>query len=118
MKPAFLTVVDLQPDGTLHILLPGAGQSASSCWLLPGQSLRQRIRLTEPFGAEVYKVLLTPEPIDLRAVLQTRGNTPARHPYETLFQRTYITRGTPEPALVSLSDRTGATADVLFWVTN
>ena len=74
--------------------------------------------MTEPFGAEVYKVLLTPEPIDLRAVLQTRGNAPTRHPYEALFQRTYVTRGTPEPAPVALSDKTGATAEITFWVTN
>ena len=117
-KPFYLTVVDLQPDGGLHVLLPGTGQNPTEYRLLPDQSLRQRVRMTEPFGAEVYKVLLTPEPIDLRAVLQTRGNAPTRHPYEALFQRTYVTRGMPEPVPVALSDKTGATAEITFWVTN
>ncbi len=116
-KPFYLTVVDLQPDGGLHVLLPGTGQSPADCRLLPGQSLRQRVRMTEPFGAEVYKLLLTPDPIDLRAVLQTRGQSPTRHPYETLFQRTYATRGISEVP-VGLSDKSGGTGEVGFWVRN
>ncbi|MEO6759738.1 MAG: caspase family protein, partial [Saprospiraceae bacterium] len=42
-KPAYLTVVDLQPDGTLHVLLPGAGQSAAQYRLMPGQSKSARL---------------------------------------------------------------------------
>jgi hypothetical protein len=114
-KPFYLTVVDLQPDGGLHVLLPGTGQSPAECRLLPGQSLRQRVRMTEPFGAEVYKLLLTPDPIDLRAVLQTRGQLPTRHPYETLFQRTYATRGMSEIP-VQLSEKSGGAGEVAFWV--
>ncbi len=118
LKPACLTVVDLQPDGTLHVLMPGAGQLATSYRLLPGQSLSQRIRMTEPAGAEVYKILLTPEPVNLRAVLQTRGNYPARHPYERLFQRSYVTRGEAGTLPIQLSDAAGATAEIAFWVKN
>ena len=118
LKSAYLTVVDLQPDGTLHVLLPGEGQSAAQYRLMPGQSRSARIRLTEPLGAEVYKILMTPEPIDLRTVLQTRGNAPVQHPYETLFQRTYTTRGMPQTSPLSLSEKTGATAEVVFWVKN
>ncbi len=115
-KPAYMTVVDLQPDGTLHVLLPGEGQSVAQYRLMPGQSKSARLRLTEPLGAEVYKILLTPEPIDLRSVLQTRGNSPVQHPYETLFQRTYTTRGMSQTSPLSLSDKTGATAEVVFRV--
>lgn len=117
-QPAYLTVVDLQPDGTLHVLLPGEGQTAAQYRLMPGQSKRVRLRLTEPLGAEVYKILLTPDPIDLRAVLQTRGSTLAQHPYESLFQRTYTTRGMLQTSPLSLSDKTGATAEVVFRVKN
>lgn len=117
-KPAYLTVVDLQPDGTLHVLLPEAGLSTASCYLLPGQRLSRRIRLTEPLGAEIYKLLLTPEPIDLRAVLQTRGNASIYHPYEQLFQRTYTTRGLLDRVPLSLSAKSGATAELAFWVMN
>ncbi|WP_020607209.1 caspase family protein [Spirosoma spitsbergense] len=117
-KTAYLTVIDLLPDGTLHVLLPGDGEPATAYRLLPGQSLQRRIRLKEPTGAEVYKILLTPDPIDLRTVLQTRGNAPAQHPYELLFQRTYTTRGMPQTAPLSLSEQTGATDEVVFWVKN
>lgn len=122
-KPVYMTVVDLQPDGTLHVLLPEASQPPASCYLLPGQTLSRRIRLTEPLGAEIYKLLLTPEPIDVRAVLQTRGeSTPGVdsrvHPYERLFQRTYSTRGILHTAPLSLSAKSGATAEIAFWVMN
>jgi len=116
LKPFYLTVVDLQSDGSLHVLLPETGHSLSDYQLVPGQTLRRRIRITEPVGTEVYKLLLTPEPIDLRAILQARGNYLARHPYETIFQRTYSTRGAPELIPAQLSDKAGATADVAFWV--
>ncbi len=115
-KPFYVTVVDLLPDGKLHVLLPEADHASGEYQLQPGQSLRRRIRLTEPTGAEVYKLLLTPTPIALRSVLQTRGNQPVQHPYETLFDRIYTTRGAAKISPLSLSTRTGATADVAFWV--
>lgn len=115
-KPFYITVVDLLPDGDLHVLLPEAGHVATDYQIQPGQSIRRRIRLTEPFGAEVYKLLLTPAPIDLRSVLQTRGSQPPQHPYETLFQRTYTTRGQSTSASVHLTTLTGATSDVAFYV--
>lgn len=114
-KPFYLTVVDLRPDGSLHVLLPETGFSTIHYHLLPGRSLNRRIRITEPYGAEVYKLLLTSEPIDLREILQTRGNYPAQHPYETIFRRTYALRGIPETAPAKLSERAGATAEVAFW---
>ncbi len=114
-QPCYLTVVDLLPDGRFQVLLPEANALSIDYRLMPGQSLRRRVRITEPFGAEVYKLLLTPTPIDLRAVWQMRGNIVSQHPYEALVQRTYALRGLPEtPA--ALSDQAGATADVAFWV--
>ncbi|GAB4025600.1 caspase family protein [Spirosoma koreense] len=113
--PVYITLVDLPPDGRLQVLIPETGHAATEYRLTPGQSLSRRIRITEPLGAELYKLLLTPEPIGLESIVQTRGNYPVRHPYEALFQRMYATRGQPETASIKLSDNAGATADVLFW---
>ncbi|WP_040760701.1 caspase family protein [Spirosoma panaciterrae] len=116
-KAAYVTIVDLQPDGTLHVLLPGEGQDAASFRLAPDQSMQHRIRVKEPVGMEVYKVLLTPEPIALASVLRMRGNTPIQHPYEALFQRTYMTRGLSQGS-IALSERAGSATDLPFWVLN
>lgn len=115
-KSFYVTVVDLVPDGHLHVLLPEMGRPAGEYRLAPGQKLSRRIRITEPFGAEVYKLLLTPEPIDLQGILQTRGRAPVQHPYERIFGRIYAMRSTTGLAPVKLSENAGATADVVFWV--
>lgn len=116
LKPVYITVVDILPNGKVHVLLPEADHAFGAYQLQPGQSMHRRIRLTEPTGTEVYKLLLTPTPIALRSVLQTRGNESFQHPYESLFQRIYATRGQPAPVSVNLTNLTGASADVAFRV--
>lgn len=115
-KPFYVTMVDLLSDGRLHVLLPEVDHVESEYRLKPGESLRRRIRLTEPTGAEVYKLLLTPTPIDLRSLLQIRGGNHSDHPYERIFQCIYATRGQSQLSSANLSSETGATADVAFWV--
>lgn len=116
-KPFYVTMIDLLSDGRMHVLLPEIDHVESEYRIKPGESLRRRIRLTAPTGAEVYKLLLTPTPIDLRSVLQIRGSNQPNHPYERIFQRIYATRGQSQLSSANLSSETGATADVAFWVT-
>lgn len=116
----YLTVVDLQPDGQLRVLLPEADQSAVEYRLRPGQQLTRRLRVSAPYGTELYKVFLTPEPIDLRPyLLAYRSQPPAghRHPFEQLVsQLTDSNRGVTDsrPPLVPL--RSGATLTYAFTI--
>lgn len=115
-KPFYATVLDVLPDGCVTVLLPEPGHSPESYRLLPGQILRRRIRLTEPAGLEIYKLLLTPDPLDLRTGGLLRGQT--AHPYQYLFNPSAPLRGNPLAldASSALPVGAGATREFAFWV--
>ncbi len=98
--PCYAAVLDVQPDGVLHTLLPNPDRGYAEVYLRPGEAREISLRLTPPYGAEVYKALFSSHFLDPRSAIQTRGNAPAspsQHPFLGLLRRGF--RGEPPAPL-------------------
>lgn len=99
IKPAFFTLLDLQPDNMINPLLPDDHTTAEELRILPGQKilLSNRWVIGEPYGQEMFKLISSSKPIDLKSTLGTRGFS-EKSPFEKLFletkdEETFQTRG-------------------------
>ncbi|MBK9108712.1 MAG: caspase family protein [Saprospiraceae bacterium] len=101
IKPAFFNIIDLQPDNVINSLIPGLNDNIApeELRILPGQKLlmSQTFVIGAPYGPEMFKLIASSKPIDLRATLGTRGFK-EMSPFEKLFKETkeeeiYQTRG-------------------------
>lgn len=70
----YYTLIDIQPDGQINVALPEPGRTAADYFLKPG-AMRQFdfSWFAPPTGTEVFKLIASREPLDLRQVVQTRG---------------------------------------------
>ena len=91
--PCYVTVLDVQPDGVVTPVLPNARRGYDQVYLPPGAHRDFALRLTPPYGTEVYKALFTPAFLDPGPVLLTRGDAPTSHPVLRLLRQGF--RGEP-----------------------
>lgn len=86
-KPAYFNLIDLQPDNMYNILLPDKDQAAEEMKILPNQKklIPKQWVVGEPLGNEIFKLIASSKPLDLRAVYGTRG-IGEKNPFEKLFQ--------------------------------
>ncbi|MCB0581776.1 MAG: caspase family protein [Phaeodactylibacter sp.] len=104
-KPFYFSLVDLRPDSRLDVVIPW-DRPAADYYLLPGThyDFELNIRITEPAGTEVLKLIATEEPLDLSNVARYRGEKETgRHPLEALFRETYLNGGPKRGETSSLS---------------
>jgi hypothetical protein len=74
LTACYYTVLDIQPDGQVNVILPQPGRTAADYFLQPGATSMVGVSwFTPPTGVEVFKIIASREPIDLRAVVKTRG---------------------------------------------
>jgi hypothetical protein len=73
--PAFYSVLDIDTDDNLNVLIPYPGTTPTEFKIEPGKTLDLPIiyRFSEPFGNEIFKVIATKYPIDLCTVINTPG---------------------------------------------
>lgn len=95
-RAAFFTLLDIQPDNVVNILAPGETETPEDFRVAAGQSveLPRVFKVEPPLGAEVFKLVATEQPIDLRPIAASRGgstrdNKP-KNPFEALFAQTYL----------------------------
>lgn len=94
---AYFSVLDIQPDHKINMLIPAIhlGYSASDYYLKPGESFTTEfnIRLVEPIGEEVLKLVSSSKPIDLPTIMETRGmsvqDKDKAHPFAQLMAHTF-----------------------------
>jgi hypothetical protein len=91
--PCYVAVLDVQPDGVVSPVLPNARRGYDQVYLLPGAHRDFALRLTPPYGTEVYKALFTAAFFDPGPVLLTRGDAPTNHPVLALLRQGF--RGEP-----------------------
>ena len=99
---AYFSVLDIQPDHKINMLIPAIhlGYSASDYYLKPGESFitEFNIRIVEPMGNEALKLISSTQPIDLPAIMESRGMSTQTqqdtHPFAELMAMTYQPRGT------------------------
>lgn len=97
-KDAYFTIIDIQPDNQVNLLIPYGRRTAEEFMIKAGETLylNDIFVIGEPYGRECFKLIATPEPLNLSGVTTNRGentNTQPDHPLEILFQSTYQTRG-------------------------
>jgi hypothetical protein len=93
-EPCYFTVLDVQPDGIVTVLLPDEqkGYQTESLRLDVGHTAGFPVSgIAPPLGTEMYKVILTRRPIDLRPVFRggSKGDLsqPVSHPIAAFFNR-------------------------------
>ncbi|MFZ4632751.1 MAG: caspase family protein [Saprospiraceae bacterium] len=94
--PAYFTLLDLQPDYRMNILLPDNKEAAEDYRLDAGKSIeieKHPFIIGEPYGAEMFKLVASSAPVDFRPIRNTqgqgtRGNN-ALSPLEKMFGDTF-----------------------------
>jgi hypothetical protein len=87
-QPAYVSVLDLQPDGAIELLWPHYENQGSDNVVPPKQSFLEPepLRISRPLGVDVLKLIASREPIDFRPITSRRfrqGRPPS--PLEKLF---------------------------------
>lgn len=92
-KAAYFTLLDIQPDNLVNVLVPSETETPAEMRLVPGQeiTLPRFFEVAPPFGMEVFKLIATDQPVDLRSVAQSRGQGLKANPspLEHLFAQTF-----------------------------
>ncbi len=88
-QPLFVAIADIQPDGGMGVVLPDADRGFAEFRLAPHQTRSVPLRVSPPFGPEMYKLFLTSEFMDLSSMLGTRGQVPSGHPLNLFFRSTF-----------------------------
>lgn len=101
-KPAYYTLLDIQPDNVINVLMPMANsQETPAEFVVEAKSVAEPPakyykKIGPPLGFEVFKLIATDQPIDLRNVVKTRGQTKSasQNPFEKVFAQTFFTEET------------------------
>ena len=111
-KILYYTVLDIQPNNRVTVLIPGRKEVATDFKILQGEKveLKKLFKVSPPYGIDVIKVIASDVPLDLRSIFESRatqmdtrgGSAPS--PFEKLVAGTYKaegnkTRGSDEEAI-------------------
>ncbi|MEO1263148.1 MAG: caspase family protein [Bacteroidota bacterium] len=94
-KTAYFTLLDIQPDNRINILIPGPNETPADFSIAPGESkiIDTPFEIAPPIGTEVFKLIATEQPIDLSSIVSTRGKATrnaSSNPFEKLFADTHL----------------------------
>lgn len=75
-KAAYFSLIDIQPDNQLNIILP-LDDVPDACYLQPGETYVTdfSIEVGEPIGKETLKLICTNLPLYLAEIIETRGRS-------------------------------------------
>lgn len=96
MKPAYFTLLDIQPDNQINVLIPGMEETPEEYRINPGESweVPTFFEIYPPYGTEVFKLIATTKAVDLRSVVSSQGRssrgTKNSDPVETLFAQSFF----------------------------
>ena len=98
-KILYYTVLDIQPDNKVNVLIPGRRDQAEEFRILQGQTvkLEKIFTIGPPYGIDVLKIIASDVPLDMRGIFEsramntTRGHSPG--PFEKLVAGTYKAEG-------------------------
>ncbi len=105
-RPAYFTLLDIQPDNVMNVLMPSQWSTketaaefvveAGGTFPPPGDAEKYFKKITDPLGTEVFKLIATDQPIDLRTVTKTRGQSRSgsQNPFEKLLADSFFGEGT------------------------
>lgn len=101
-KPGYFSVLDIQPDNQLNLLIPVANSNykSSDFYLNPGQSYLTDYTMTigKPIGEETIKLICTDKPLRLNKIIKRRGaamrNENDLHPFEKILSASFLNEET------------------------
>jgi hypothetical protein len=102
-KPLYFTIIDIQPDNVINMVVPNpeTGRIALDYRINPGDSKElgddDIIQFFPPTGNEVFKLIATETPLDLSSIVKTRGSGSRGandSPFSALFAESFKTSGT------------------------
>ncbi len=96
-KPAYYTLLDIQPDNIVKVLFPGPAESPSDYYLKPGEEfiIPRTVKFSPPTGHELFKLIATKNPVNLRPLDQRRShNKMSSDPFEKLINLSYYNEET------------------------
>jgi len=97
-KAAYFSLIDLQPDNVSTCLIPAQDdleETPAEFRVAPGETFEvpKPFQIGPPGGVEMFKLFVTENPVDLRPIMNSRGNNtknPTESPLEKLFKQTYL----------------------------
>ncbi len=101
-KKTFFNVIHINPLDTINVFLPYKKQSADELALNPRESYTfpRPFIIGEPTGKDMFMVIASNTPIDLRPLVTPGTRNAANNPFEELFANTVRTRDTPNVGTV------------------
>ncbi len=98
-QPAYYTILDIRPNDELDVLIPYGNYTPQAFLIQPGETLDlyQQYHIiyqfAPPYGQEVFKLIATDTPLDLRPILSmtdpaTRAAFSSANPWEMLLDHT------------------------------
>ncbi|MCF8243538.1 MAG: caspase family protein [Saprospiraceae bacterium] len=99
-KTAYFTLIDIQPNNVVTVLMPmeGTKETPSEFVVSAGSSYEvpKRFVIGPPSGMEVFKLIATDQPIDLRSISKNRGQSRSvpKNPFEKVFTDSFFNEDT------------------------
>jgi hypothetical protein len=97
---SFFSILDIQPDGIINVLVPDSNHVSSEYKIYPGETweLSAIASVGPPYGVEVLKLVATKDWLDFKTIINSRGGSRGTrgpvNPVEQLMQDSYSgTRG-------------------------
>lgn len=86
----YFSIVDVQPNDKVEVLVPSSDQDGESFKLGPGERWKSpNFNIAPPYGAETVKIICTDKPIRLNQISGTRGIPTQSHALELLFAASF-----------------------------
>jgi len=96
--PFYYSILDIQPDYKINLIIPQIGYTAEEYYVEPGKTQETDLilKFLPPLGTEVFKLIVSRTPMDLSLLQKTRGESirgkeEHTNPFELLFAETFIT---------------------------
>jgi hypothetical protein len=96
-KGIYFTLLDIQPDNVVNLLIPDETEDAAAYFVPIGKSMeapsgKEYYQIGRPAGVETLKLIVTDKPIDLRPISASKGtvNKGSNTPLERLFGQTFF----------------------------
>lgn len=97
-RTAYFQIMDIQPDNSISILIPGEGVNEGDMQI-EGRKIiiftTKIMQVGEPLGTDMFKIIASPEPMyNLRNIIENKKDTRGmpKSPFEILAQD--ISKGT------------------------
>lgn len=122
-KDLYFTIIDIQPDNKINLVVPNAetGRTVHDYFIKRGESKElgddDIIIFSPPTGNEVFKIIATEKPLDLSSIISTRGAGSRGEndsPFAALFAETYKSSGSRGPSMPNVPQGSANVFSITF----